>query len=104
MEEIQMSGKEYLLYLRARQDQMKEYVLKCFEEAKDRTLPEQKLFEMTAEKFRCELPVDDPENVILKGVLANMVDWYEAYGYLAPVSTEAGPGYQLICKKLEEAA
>lgn len=104
MREIQMSGKEYLLYLRARQDQMKEYVLNCFKEAKDRTLSERKLFEMIAEKFRCELSVDDSENVILKGVLTNMVDWYEAYGYLVPVSTEDGPGYQMVRKKLEEAA
>lgn len=104
MEEIMMSGKEYLLYLRARQEQMKAYVLECFKQAKHETLPEQELFEMVEEKFRCELPVDDPENVILKGILINMLDWYEVQGYLAPVSMKYGPGYRLNRKKLERAA
>lgn len=104
MEEIMMSGKEYLLYLRARQEQMKAYVLECFKEAMNGKLSEQELFEMVEEKFRCELPVDDPENVILKGILTNMLDWYEVQGYLAPVSIKNGPGYRLNRKKLKQAA
>ena len=104
MEEIMMSGKEYLLYLRARQEQMKAYVLECFKEAMNGKLSEQELFEMVEEKFRCELPVDDPENVILKGILTNMLDWYEVQGYLAPVSMKNGPGYRLNRKKLKQAA
>ena len=104
VEEIMMSGKEYLLYLRARQEQMKAYVLECFKEAKNGKLSEQELFEMVEAKFRCELPVDDPENAILKGILTNMLDWYEVQEYLAPVSMKCGPGYRLNHKKLEEAA
>jgi len=104
MEAIKMSGKEYLLYLRARQEQIKAYVMECFKEAKDEMLSEQELFEMVEEKFRCELPVDDPENVILKGILTNMLDWYEVQGYLTPVSMKYGPGYRLNRKKLKQAA
>lgn len=104
MKEIMMSAKEYLLYLRARREQMKAYVLECFKGAKDGKLSEQELFEMVEEKFRCERPVDDPENVILKGILTNMLFWYEVQGYLVPVSMKYGQGYRLNRKKLEEAA
>lgn len=104
MENIIMSGKDYLLYLRARQEQMKAYVLECFKEAKDEKMSEQDLFELVEKTFQCELPVDDSENVILKGVLTNILNWYEVQGHLTPVSMKYGPGYRLNRKKLEEVA
>lgn len=104
METIMMSGKEYLLYLRARQELMENYILDCFKNAKDYRLSEQEIYSMVGEKFRCELPVDDAENVILKGVVMNLLDRYEVWGYITPMPTKYGPGYQLIDKKTDEAA
>lgn len=104
METIMMSGKEYLLYLRERQEQMESYILDCLKDAKNYNLSEQEIYQMAGEKFRCELPVDDAENMILKGIVRNLLDRYEARGSIVPVSTKYGPGYQLTGKKADEAA
>lgn len=104
MEKIMMSGKEYLLYLRARQELLEKFILECFKGAKKGSLSEQEIYSMTNEKFQCELPVDDPDNVILKGVIMNLLDRYEANGYLLPVATKYGPGYQFVKKTAEDAA
>lgn len=104
MEMIAMSGKEYLLYLRARQELMEDYILECFKGAEKGMLSGQDIFQMVEAKLRCELPVDDTQNVVLKGILTNMLDRYEVQGNLVPVSMKDGPGYQLIGKSLDEAA
>lgn len=102
--DIAMTGKEYLLYLRAHQEQMEHYILECVENAKGHRLSETEILELVEKKFRCELPVDDKDQVILKGVLTNLLDRYEVQGCLMAVSTKYGPGYQLAGKKREEAA
>lgn len=104
MEKIRMSGKAYLLYLRARQKQMEDYLLDCFRKAEKHMLPEQEIIRMVKAKIQCELPAEDGEDVILKGVVRNLLYRFEALGYLAPVSTEAGQGYQLIDKNADVAA
>lgn len=104
MDMIAMSGKEYLLYLRARQELMMDYILECFKSAEKQRLSEQELLQLVADRFRCELPVDDPEHVILKGVLTNMLDRYEVQGKLIPVAMKYGPGYQLISENMDEVA
>ena len=104
MDTIAMSGKEYLLYLRSRQELMMDYILECFKGAEKKSLSEQELLQMVEARFCCELPVDDPENVILKGVLTNMLDRYEVQGKLIPVAMKYGPGYQLIGEDLDDVA
>ena len=99
-----MSGKEYLLYLRERQGLMGKYILECLKNAKNHTLSEQEIYRMTEEKFQCAIPVDDAENVILKGIVRNLLERYEVHGNIVPVPAKYGPGYQLIGKKADEAA
>lgn len=103
METIMMSGKEYLLYLRERQELMENYILECLKNAKDHRLSEQEIYRMTDEKFRCEL-VTDAENVILKGLVMNLLERYEVRGNIIPIPTKYGPGYQFVGKKSDEAA
>ena len=54
---------------------------------------------MVEKEFRCSLPVNDSENVILKGVLTNLLDRYEIQGILLPVSIEEETGYQLASER-----
>lgn len=104
MGNIEMSGKEYLLYLRARQDRIEEYILERFKAAKKHRLSKQEICQMVEAEFRCELPVDDTENIILKGVITNLLDSYEVKGWLEPVATKYGPGYHFIGDKIRKAA
>lgn len=96
---IMMSGAEYLLYLRYHQDQLERFILECFQKAKGQSLREQEIFAMVEKEFRCNLPVNDSENVILKGVLTNLLDRYEIQGILLPVSMEEETGYQLVSER-----
>ena len=104
MGNIPKSGKEYLLYLREQQEVISDYILDCFRSASEGKISEQELFCMVGQRFRCELDADDPDDIILKGVVRNLLGQCEAHGQIIPATSKDGSVYRIIDKKSENAA
>lgn len=104
MGNIPKSGKEYLLYLREQQEVISNYILDCFRGASEGKISEQELFCMVGQRFRCELDADDPDDIILKGVVRNLLRQCEARGQIIQASSKDGSVYRIIDRKSEKAA
>ena len=104
MENIMMTTTEYLLYLRARKKQMEDYILECLKNAEGQSMSETEIFTLVEEKFHCELPVDDKDQIILKGILRNLLDWFEVQEVPIPIIIRSESGYQFSGKNNETAA
>lgn len=104
VENIQMSGKEYLLYLREQQDAINACILECFQSVPKRTLSEQELVCMIEHRLPFGTDADDPHNMILEGVVRNLLGRFEAHGQIISVCSKEGHRYRLTEGKSKNAA
>ena len=102
----EMSGPQYLLKLRARQEEMAEDVLKICEKAMPgEHLTSEAIYEKIEKKYHITRVGEYEEDVILKGVFKNLLSILTGKQLLAEDTAENGePGYRIAVSKNEDAA
>lgn len=103
---VEMSGSEYLLKLRARQEEMAEDVLKICEKAMSgEYLTSEAIYEKIEKKYHIPRVGEYEEDVILKGVFKNMLSILTGKQLLSEGTAEnEEPGYRIAVSKNEDAA
>ena len=92
-----MTDKEYLLFLRDRQTEMRIDILKCcLTQKKTIFVYEFEIYKKLKEKYNAENIKENEENVILRGVLKNQIACLTAQGKLVAGTAKYGIGYRTV--------
>lgn len=95
MNEKKMTDKEYLLFLRDKQTEMRIDILKCcLTQKKTIFVYEFEIYKMLKGKYNAGNIKENEENVILKGVLQNQIAFLTAQGKLVSGAAKYGIGYR----------
>lgn len=95
MEQTKMSDKEYLLYLRDRQKEMRQEILACCTTKRSSLFVDEfTVFKKMEEKYHVDREEKKGEDVILKGILRNQIAFLEAHGKLLSGTAKYGIGYR----------
>lgn len=95
MNDKKMTDKEYLLFLRDRQTEMRIDILKCcLTKKKTIFVYEFEIYKMFKEKYNAGNIKENEENVILRGVLQNQIAFLTAQGKLVSGTAKYGIGYR----------
>lgn len=104
MGSISMSGKEYLLYLRAHQDTIREYIVDCLKDTTKGILAERELIRLIKQHFPFEHAKDDTEDVILIGIVRNLLGQREMSEKILSITEAQETAYKLLKWKKNSAA
>lgn len=97
MKQTKMSDKDYLLYLRDRQEEMRQDVLMCcITKRSSLFVDEFTVYKKLKEKYHEGREEEQGEDVILKGILQNQIAFLEARGELVSGTAKYGVGYRTV--------
>lgn len=95
MKQTKMSDKDYLLYLRDRQEEMRQDILMhCMTKRSGLFVDEFTVYKKLEEKYHEGREKEQGEDVILKGILQNQIAFLEARGELVSGTAKYGVGYR----------
>ncbi|MEY8495965.1 hypothetical protein AALC16_23615 [Lachnospiraceae bacterium 29-91] len=94
---VEMAGKEYLLKLRAEQEQIKNEILKLLHEKGQ--LSFQEIYINMERKYRTYSPFSYGQDVILEGVMKNQMSALVNKREVMEISTGTGVEYRLVGKE-----
>lgn len=97
MKQTKMSDKDYLLYLRDRQEEMRQDILMCCTTKRSSLLVDEfTVYKKLKEKYHEGWEEEQGEDVILKGILQNQIAFLEARGELVSGTAKYGVGYRTV--------
>lgn len=103
---VDMNGTEYLLYLRGKQDMMQEEILRFCKSYKKCAVSANRIYEEMKDRYPMSVENKGEENVILRGVLCNLLMKLVSKGMLEVITQKDGDKYRIsaACNAETEAA
>ncbi len=99
MKQTKMSDKDYLLYLRDRQEEMRQDILMCCTTKRSCLFVDVfTVYKKLKEKYHEGWEKEQGENVILKGILQNQIAFLEARGELVSGTAKYGVGCRTVAR------